>query len=136
MKNRFALGLFVIPFGLKIKDLTDKSINETKNCHLIFFTLCTLLPLILAKCSLILLNLAKNSLIMTYFALFMLILADFCPKIAKFPPLCARMYKYNYIRPRVTQILLQFFTFLKAVPISKIASLTSLLTLSCTQRVK
>ena len=35
---------------------------------------------------------------MTYFALFTLILADFCPKIAKFPPLCARMYKYNYTR--------------------------------------
>ncbi len=54
---------------------------------------------------------SKNSLIMAYFALFMLILADFCPKIAKFPPLCARMYKYNYIHPRVTQILLRFFTF-------------------------
>ena len=91
-----------------------------------FYTLCTLLPLILAKCSLILLNLAKNSLIMTYFALFTLILADICPKIAKFPPLCARMYKYNYIRPRVTQILLRFFTFLKVIPISKMAPLTSL----------
>ena len=91
-----------------------------------FYTLCTFLPLILAKYDPILLDLAKNSLIMAYFAFFTLILADFCPKIAKFPPLCAHTYKYNYIRPRVTQILLRFFTFLKVVPIAKIASLTSL----------
>ena len=69
---------------------------------------------------------SKNSLIMAYFALFTLILADICPKIAKFPPLCARMYKYNYIRPCITQILLRFFTFLKVIPISKMASLTNL----------
>ena len=70
---------------------------------------------------------SKNSLIMAYFALFMLILADFCPKIAKFPPLCARLLKYNHIRPCVTQILLRFFTFLKVVPIYKMVSLTSLM---------